>query len=73
MIDPRVASGLRDVPPSVMIPRERMLAGFRKTFASFGFVPIETPHIERQFRGFGFGEQVDRPHVLPLAHQLFQL
>ena len=37
MIDPRVASGLRDIPPSVMIPRERMLASFRKTFASFGY------------------------------------
>jgi histidyl-tRNA synthetase len=47
MIDPRVASGLRDVPPAVMIPRERMLASFRETFAGFGFVPIETPHIER--------------------------
>jgi histidyl-tRNA synthetase len=47
MIDPRVASGLRDLPPSVMIPRERMLASFRQTFASFGFLPIETPHIER--------------------------
>lgn len=47
MIDPRVASGLRDIPPSVMIPRERMLASFRWTFASFGFLPIETPHIER--------------------------
>ncbi|MGC8638560.1 MAG: histidine--tRNA ligase [Isosphaeraceae bacterium] len=47
MIDPRVASGLRDLPPAVMIPRERMLAEFRRTFASFGFVPIETPHIER--------------------------
>lgn len=47
MIDPRVASGLRDIPPSVMIPRERMLASFRRTFASFGYVPIETPHIER--------------------------
>ncbi|HEY2156781.1 MAG TPA: HisS family protein, partial [Isosphaeraceae bacterium] len=46
-IDPRVASGLRDVPPAVMIPRERMLETFRKTFASFGFAPIETPHIER--------------------------
>ncbi len=46
-IDPRVASGLRDLPPSVMIPRERMLASFRQTFASFGFLPIETPHIER--------------------------
>jgi len=30
-----------------MIPRERMLAEFRRTFAGFGFVPIETPHIER--------------------------
>ena len=28
-------------------PRERMLETFRETFASFGFVPIETPHIER--------------------------
>ena len=47
MIDPRVASGLRDIPPSLMIPRERMLARFRETFASFGYLPIETPHIER--------------------------
>ena len=47
MIDPRVASGLRDLTPAVMIPRERMLGLFRQTFASFGFLPIETPHIER--------------------------
>jgi histidyl-tRNA synthetase len=47
MIDPRVASGLRDLPPAVTIPRERMLEAFRRTFAGFGFVPIETPHIER--------------------------
>jgi histidyl-tRNA synthetase len=48
MIDPRVASGLRDLLPSVTIPRETMLATFRRTFASFGYVPIETPHIERK-------------------------
>ena len=47
MIDPRVASGLRDILPAAMIPRERALATFRETFADFGFVPIETPHIER--------------------------
>jgi histidyl-tRNA synthetase len=47
MIDPRVAGGLRDLAPSVMIPRERILGLFRQTFAEFGFVPIETPHIER--------------------------
>ncbi|WP_165232206.1 histidine--tRNA ligase [Aquisphaera insulae] len=47
MIDPRVAGGLRDLPPSVMIPREWMLDTFRRTFGGFGFMPIETPHIER--------------------------
>jgi len=30
-----------------MIPRERMLATFRRVFGSFGYLPIETPHIER--------------------------
>jgi histidyl-tRNA synthetase len=47
MIDPRVASGFRDLLPAQMIPRERMLAAFRETFSSFGFVPIDTPHVER--------------------------
>jgi histidyl-tRNA synthetase len=47
MIDPRVASGLRDLTPAVMIPRQRMLGLFRQAFASFGFQPVETPHIER--------------------------
>ncbi|MFO0959388.1 MAG: histidine--tRNA ligase [Isosphaeraceae bacterium] len=47
MIDPRVAGGLRDLPPALSIPRERMLAGFRRVFAGFGYTPIETPHIER--------------------------
>ncbi len=59
MIDPRVASGLRDLPPKVMIPRERMLAAFRQTFGAFGFVPIETPHIERMevLTGKGAGSE----------------
>lgn len=47
MIDPRVASGLRDLPPSVAIPRQRMIQAFLRTFAAFGYAPIETPHIER--------------------------
>jgi histidyl-tRNA synthetase len=47
MIDPRVAGGLRDLTPAVVIPREQMLADFRQVFAGFGFLPIETPHIER--------------------------
>lgn len=47
MIDPRVAGGLRDLPPSAAIPRERLLAAFRGVFAAHGYLPIETPHIER--------------------------
>src|SRR5580704_2170829 len=47
MIDPRVASGLRDLAPALMLPRERMIGRFRQVFSSFGFLPIETPHIER--------------------------
>src|ERR1700746_3162958 len=48
MIDPRVARGLgAHNPPWARAPRERALATFRRTFADFGFVPIETPHIER--------------------------
>lgn len=47
MIDPRTASGLRDLGPSVAVPRERLTSTFRAVFASFGFTPIETPHIER--------------------------
>lgn len=59
MIDPRVASGLRDLPPAVMRPRERMLHSFRETFARFGYLPIETPHIERMdvLTGKGAGSE----------------
>jgi histidyl-tRNA synthetase len=47
MIDPRVAGGLRDLPPAQAVPRERLLRTFRDVFARFGYLPIETPHIER--------------------------
>ena len=59
MIDPRTASGLRDLPPSAAIPRERLLTEFRRVFSSFGFVPIETPHIERKevLTGKGAGSE----------------
>ena len=59
MIDPRVASGLRDLLPAATIARERALAAFRATLAGFGFVPIETPHIERMdvLTGKGAGSE----------------
>lgn len=48
LIDARVASGLRDLTPNLAKPRERLMDEFRRTFRSFGFQPIETPHIERK-------------------------
>ena len=59
MIDPRVASGLRDLGPETAAPRERLLACFRAAFASFGYLPIETPHIERMevLTGKGAGSE----------------
>ena len=59
LIDARVASGLRDLPPSLAKPRERLVDQFRRTFRSFGFQPIETPHIERKevLTGKGAGSE----------------
>jgi len=59
LIDSRVASGLRDLTPTLAKPRERILDRFRKTFRGFGFQPIETPHIERKdvLTGKGAGSE----------------
>jgi histidyl-tRNA synthetase len=59
MIDPRVASGLRDLLPTQAVPRERMLRTLRDVFGRFGFLPIETPHIERMevLTGKGAGSE----------------
>ena len=59
LIDARVASGLRDLPPSLAKPRERLVDQFRRVFRSFGFQPIETPHIERKevLTGKGAGSE----------------
>lgn len=48
MIDPRVASGTRDLLPEQAIAREWLLGVFRDTFVRHGFVPIDTPILERR-------------------------
>lgn len=59
LIDPRVASGLRDLTPKLARPREYLMDQFRQTFHLFGFQPIETPHIERKdvLTGKGAGSE----------------
>jgi len=46
-IKPEILGGFRDYLPELMIPRQEMIAVIRKTFESFGFLPLETPALER--------------------------
>lgn len=46
-ISPALASGFRDYLPSNMIARQKMLETIRTVFERFGFLPLETPGIER--------------------------
>ena len=46
LIEPRVLKGFRDYPPSLMIPRERLMEAARCVYRSYGFAPIDTPAIE---------------------------
>lgn len=47
-ISPELAGGFRDYLPEDMIPRQRMFDTIRRTFEIFGFVPLDTPGIEKE-------------------------
>lgn len=47
-ITPRTVSGFRDYLPEDMIPRQKMFDTIRGVFERFGFVPWETPGIEKE-------------------------
>lgn len=47
-INPALASGFRDYLPEDMIPRQWMLDTIRDVFERFGFLPLDTPGIERE-------------------------
>lgn len=46
LVTPRTLSGFRDRLPDEAIAKERLLKKLTLVFESFGFVPIETPHLE---------------------------
>lgn len=62
MIDTRVASGLRDILPALAIQRNAIAQQFKATFEKYGFVPIDTPVLERRevLYSKGGGEEVQR-------------
>ncbi|MEK7116610.1 MAG: histidine--tRNA ligase [Patescibacteria group bacterium] len=47
-IDPGLAGGFRDYLPEDMIPRQKMFDTIRSVFECFGFLPLDTPGIERE-------------------------
>lgn len=46
LIEARTLRGFHDRLPGEALVKERMLTSLKKTFEGFGYVPIETPHIE---------------------------
>jgi len=47
-ISPELASGFKDYLPQDMIPRQRMFDKIRQTFELFGYLPLDTPGVERE-------------------------
>ncbi len=47
LIKPELAGGFRDYLPADMIPRNRMLEKIKAVFERFGFLPMDTPALER--------------------------
>lgn len=47
-ITPELAGGFKDYLPEDMIPRQKMFDSIRKTFELFGFLPLDTPGIEKE-------------------------
>lgn len=46
VIEPRVLKGFRDFLPAAELARASLVKKLERTFASFGFVPIDTPALE---------------------------
>ena len=46
IIEPKILKGFRDSLPEQEIRKKKMFSGLEETFASFGFVPIDTPVLE---------------------------
>ena len=46
LIQPRTLKGFRDFPPTLALPREKMIDKVKTIFRSYGFSPIETPALE---------------------------
>lgn len=61
VIKPSLPKGTRDFPPEVMIRREHIFETIKESFRKFGFMPLQTPSIEKLDVLTGkYGEEGDR-------------
>ncbi|MFH0806361.1 MAG: histidine--tRNA ligase [Candidatus Brennerbacteria bacterium] len=61
-IVPELSSGFRDYLPEDMIPRQQMFDTIRAVFERFGFVPLDTPGLEKEEILTG-GDENFRMHI----------
>ena len=46
-IKPELLGGFRDYIPDVMLAKQEVLSTIRRSFEQFGFLPLDTPALER--------------------------
>ncbi len=56
-VEARKVKGFRDILPHQILARRKMIDAFRRVFESYGFVPLDTPAVERLDALLGLGEE----------------
>lgn len=59
-VEPELLKGFRDLLPAQMIGRRQVIETIRTTYELYGFVPLETPALERLDILLGSGEEADK-------------
>ena len=65
-VEPHLSRGLRDLLPEQMLARNRVIDTVRQVYESYGFVPLQTPAIERLEILSGSGGQEAQQQIFPV-------
>jgi histidyl-tRNA synthetase len=60
LVEPELLKGFRDLMPAQMIGRRKVVEVIRQTYELYGFVPLETPALEKIETLLGSGEEADK-------------
>ncbi len=56
----KTLKGFRDILPSELLARDKMVATIKKIYESYGFVPLATPSLEQRELVLGAGEEANK-------------